>query len=436
MKKIVLFLICASNMLNGNAQNVFTDDFSNFNVTKIDGQNGWSTSTPSLGNGSGGCFSIGCNVQIVTKVMNFPNFTSCSQALNPIDGVLATGDGPGKSIGTVVNSGSLYVAMLVNFTEPAASTSPNANKQVIRFMDNGFGTASRIYIQRFGAGAFKVGIDKNGSAASFSSSTYAYGVDHLIILKYKFNTSSSTDDEAAVFINPDLSVPEPTATVSLTGTSDATSITRVVCPWNVTSLIPAGYIGVVSVAKDWSQSSLPIANISNTQLIKIQNNKANFKWVVDNDKDIKSFIVEQSTDRISFKSVATIDIDGNKTYNVAIDLLNGINYIRLVVINKNGNREIGNIFSVKSGAYIVKDIYLSPNPTNSILNIAFTATANKKITIQVLDMFGKCILQNNKVVDAGENIMSLDIAALKAGNYLTKIVTSEGEIQIAKFVKQ
>lgn len=436
MKKTMLLSFLLATSFSVFSQNVFTTDFSVFNLAKVDGQGGWSTSTPSLGNGSGGCFSVGCNVKVAAKTMSFPNFTSCTQAVNPLDGVLATGDGPGKSIGTAVNSGALYVALLVNFTEPSSSTSPNANKQVIRFMDNSFGTATRIYLQRFAAGAFKLGVDKNNSVANFSSSTYAYGVDHLIILKYKFNTGSSTDDEAAVFIDPDLSLPEPTPTVSIVGTADATTITRVVFPWNSTSIIPAGFIGVVSVAKDWNQTSLPIANISNVQLNKLQAAKASFKWNVDNGNDIKEFIVQQSINQVNFANVATISYEGNKTYNQEINLVGGTNYIRLVVIDKNGKTTTGNILAVKYGLNIIKNILLSPNPANDKLNITISSLENKKIIIQLVDMVGNIILQNSRAIDIGETTINTNVAALKPGNYIIKIITSNGDIETKKFAKE
>ena len=436
MKKIILLFNLLGITFFAQSQNVFTNDFSTYNLAKIDGQNGWSAATPSLGNGSGGCFSIGCNVQVVAKTMSFPNFLSSTQAINPVDGVLATGDGPGKSIGTAVNSGSLYVALLVNLSEPSSSTSPNANKQLIRFMDNSFGTAARIYIQRFATGAFKLGVDKNGSAANFSSSTYAYGTDHLIILKYKFNTASSTDDEAAVFIDPDLSQPEPSPVVSIVGTTDATTITRVVFPWNSSSLITAGYIGGVSVAKDWSQTSLPVAGISNVQLVKTQAAKASLIWDVDNGNDIKEFTVQHSLNQVNFTNIATIGNEGNKKYMQEISLANGTNYVRLVVTNKDGKKVTGNILAVKYGTGIVKSILLSPNPTSNQLNITLASTQNKTITIQVADVYGKIILQNTKNINTGETTINTNVAALKAGTYIVKIVSTSGDIEAKAFIKQ
>jgi hypothetical protein len=437
MKKIILILVCVTAYTLCYSQNIFTDDFSSFNLAKIDGQNGWSSASPSLGSGSGACASVGClPVNVVSKSMNFPNFISSTQAINPVDGVLATGDGPGKSLGGAINSGSIYVALLANFTQPAGGTSPNGNKQVIRFMDNSFTTASRIYIKQFATGAFQIGVDKNGSAINYSSSTFSYGVDHLIILKYKFNTSSANDDVAALFVDPDLTQTEPTPTVSITGTADATSITRVVFPWNSTTLIPSGFIGGVSVAKDWSVASLPIAGISNVSLSKIQNSKAVLKFTLDNGSDFQSFLVQQSNTQTNFETIAIIDNNGNKTYSQTINLSKGMNYIKLVAVEKNGARKSSNILSLKMDDGFVKDITLAPNPTQNKLNIKLSSNQSKKITMQIIDVLGKTILQTNQIINSGETIVNTDVSALQPGSYFVKMITSNGEVETAKFIKQ
>lgn len=434
---MILLLLIVVCFFNVNAQNIFTDDFSGYNLSKLDGQNGWSSSTPSLGNGSGNCFSFDCNVKVVAKTMSFPNFNSCTQAINPIDGVLATGDGPGKSLGTSITSGSVYVAMLVNLTAPASGTTPAGNKQLIRFMDNSFTTATRLYIkQSTGGGSFQVGIDKNGSAASFSSNTYAYGQDHLLILKYKFNTASSSDDVAAVFVDPDLSLPEPTPEVSASGSTDAATITRVVFPWNSSSLITSGYVGIVSLAKDWSATSLPISGINNIQVIKNQSSKATLKWTVDNGNDISKFIVQQSSNQIDYSEMAIIGNVGNKVYTHDFSLNNGINYIRLAVIDNAGNKKFSNVLTVKSGNVSIKDLVLVPNPVVDNLNITISSNTTKSITIEVLDLFGKTISQQHKAINAGETTLSNNVSNLKSGNYFLKIIAASGEVQIAKFIKQ
>ena len=436
MKKIILLFCAATTLQFTLAQQIFSDNFSTFNLAKIDGQGGWSTSTPNLGNGSGACFSVGCNVLVVAKTMSYPNFGSCTQAINPLDGVLATGDGPGKSLGAAVNSGSLYVALLVNFTSPASSTSPNGNKQVVRFMDNGFTTASRIYVKQFGVGAFQIGVDKNGSPTNYSSATFAYGVDHLIILKYKFNTASTTDDVAALFVDPDLTLAEPTPTVSVTGTTDATSITRVVFPWNSNTLVTSGYFGIVATAKDWSIASLPTSNISNLQLQKTQATKANFKWNIENTNEVKTFVVQHSSNNINFKTVATINNIGDKNYAQEINLQDGINYVRLLIIDNNGNKKYSAVFTTKAGNIVIKELSLSPNPATNNINITLFSTQHKQINLQVLDMFGRVVLQDKKDIGIGETTINSSIYNLTKGTYLIKIVTTNGEILTSKFIKQ
>ena len=336
MKKI-LTLVTVLYSVTIFSQNIFFDNFSSANLTKIDGQLGYSSATPSLGNGTGACAGISCiPVAVVAKTMNFTNFTSCSQAINPVDGTLATGDGPGKSFGAAITSGSLYVALLVNFSTPSSGTSPTASKQVVRLMDNSFTVAGRIYIKQLTGGGFQVGIDKNGSATSFSSSGYSYGQEHLLILKYKFNVNAN-DDIVSVFVDPDLSLGEPSPTISLASGTDATTITRLVFPWNVSSFVPNGYIGAVSASKDWNNI---IPQAITTFSIKGRTINAKKEMVQTSKIFLKNPSSKDSTNTAvdgsyAFTSlVASVDYTLKPTKNNDITKANGINTSDVLLLQR------------------------------------------------------------------------------------------------------
>jgi Secretion system C-terminal sorting domain/Dockerin type I domain len=334
MKKTTLLFIAAFTACISFSQLIFRDDFSTFNLAKIDGQSGWSTSTPSLGNGTGGCFSIGCQVSVTTKSLTYSNFGSCTQAINPIDGTLATGDGPGKSLSGAVNSGAVYVALLVNFKNPLSN--PNTAKQIVRFMDNSFTTASRIYLKQV-TGAFQVGVDKNGSASIvYSSSSYNYNQDHLLILKYEFNTSSSTDDVASVFIDPDLSLPEPTPIATITGVADVASITRIAFPWNSTSFLPNGYIGIVTTAKDWTnlaEQSVPTYNISGRTIAPLQKTIKTSKIKIAT-ASTKDSISSAANGTYNFSNLVTDNYTIKPTKNNDITKANGVKSVDVILVQR------------------------------------------------------------------------------------------------------
>lgn len=73
----------------------------------------------------------------------------------------------------------------------------------------------------------------------------------------------------------------------------------------------------------------------------------------------------------------------------------------------------------------INDISLYPNPTDGELNVSFSASKNKDIQFQVLDITGK-IIQNN-VVNAvqGSNLVLLDTQIFAAGSYFLKIMSDD-----------
>ena len=73
----------------------------------------------------------------------------------------------------------------------------------------------------------------------------------------------------------------------------------------------------------------------------------------------------------------------------------------------------------------INDISLYPNPTDGELNVSFSASKNKDMQFQVLDITGK-IIQNNLVnAVQGSNLVLLDTQIFAAGSYFLKIMSDD-----------
>lgn len=425
MKKIFV-LALAFVLTKSFAQSVLNDNFSSYNLAPINGQSNWSTSSPP---GTGGCFSFNCNIQVVNKSMTYTAFGSSTKAINPI--MNTTSDGPGKNFSTPINTGSCYVTLLLNITEPTSTS----NMQVVRMMDNGFNTATRLYIQKVAAGSFKFGVDKMGSATTQTSATYNYGQDMLVILKYTYNTGSTTDDAVTLYVNPNIATTEamntPVLTFSPTST-DATSITRVAFPWN-SSTIPTGFIGAVVASNTWG-SNLPSPFVANIQINKIGTNKAALTWDVTSNTEINNFTIQHGTNNNSFTDVGKIDYNGTNKFSQNIDLANGTNYIRLATTNKQGITVYSQVFVLKSGIAI-GGLSLSPNPTKGMLLATIKTDDRDALQLQILDLQGKLVNQQSRNVEKGETQISIDVNNLKSGQYILKVIGKEAT-ETKLFIKQ
>ena len=73
----------------------------------------------------------------------------------------------------------------------------------------------------------------------------------------------------------------------------------------------------------------------------------------------------------------------------------------------------------------INDLSLYPNPTDGELNVSFSASKNKDMQFQVLDITGK-IIQNNLVnAVQGSNLVLLDTQIFAAGSYFLKIISDD-----------
>jgi endonuclease I len=81
------------------------------------------------------------------------------------------------------------------------------------------------------------------------------------------------------------------------------------------------------------------------------------------------------------------------------------------------------------------DFTIYPNPTNSVINIQFanSSSIDKNATIEVIDLVGKIILQQN--VFFNNETKSLDVSNLSKGIYMISI-KNEGQNNVTSFIKQ
>ncbi|MFY8127881.1 MAG: T9SS type A sorting domain-containing protein [Chitinophagaceae bacterium] len=431
MKK-TLFFFATAFCIYSNAQNLLFENFSSLNNAQLNGQNGWSNSTSSGFPGLGACAGAVCqNTPIANRAMSFTNFQTTTKALNPINN--SNGDGVGKFLSSSVRSGSVYVALLANFSSLNASSN---GSQVFRLMDSSFTTATRLYAKSLGA-SFALAVDKTGGVASgFTSSNYAFNTDVLIVLKYTFNTGSTIDDAIRIYVNPDLNMPEPTLPdLSYTsgGTQDANSITRIVFPWNGSN-IPTGFIGAVSISSSWG-TTLPSPFVSNLSLNKTSNKSASLNWEVSNNNELNNFTVQQSTNNKDFTNVARIEYNGNRTFSQPINLQEGINFIRLATTNKQGAISYSQVLTTKYGSLNLASFSLSPNPTKGNLLVSLKSDKADNQTFIITDMQGRLITQQVRKIEKGESTITIDANNLKTGNYILKTIINNTQVS-QLFIKE
>ena len=258
MKKLLLSFAILS-IAFGNAQNIFQDNFNSYTTgVQLSGQGIWSNQTS--GGGLGSCVGGGCTNSMVLPIsMSYVGWGTSTNSLE----VRPNLDGNGR-IFTAVTSGDLYVGFLINLSNAQA----NNNSDFFRVMNLSNATTTyRLYVTPT-TGGFFVGAAKgaNGNPISFTTNSYVYNQDHLIIVKYSQGTGTS-DDIVSLYVDPiyNNGVPGSADATVTSGLDQAGNVDRLAFRQNWTNGMPTGIVGMPSVALTWETLTF---NLSNDQFNK------------------------------------------------------------------------------------------------------------------------------------------------------------------------
>ena len=82
----------------------------------------------------------------------------------------------------------------------------------------------------------------------------------------------------------------------------------------------------------------------------------------------------------------------------------------------------------------VSELDLYPNPVSQMLNINFDSSKPHSARINVYDLLGRTIYQNDVEINTGENRFDINVSNFENGTYLLEIATEQGS-KIEKFIK-
>jgi hypothetical protein len=158
--------------------------------------------------------------------------------------------------GDSVTSGSLYASFMINIDSAKTgdyffTMLPNSSTTIF---------LPRVYVKD-SSGTLSFGVSKgpNASAPAYGPNGLLYHTTYLVVVKYKFNTGSTTDDEISLFVFN--STPPTTEPVTpyvgpfTSSTTDAVSLGRVVLRQGSASSAPTLNIDGILVKTAWPISA-------------------------------------------------------------------------------------------------------------------------------------------------------------------------------------
>lgn len=171
-----------------------------------------------------------------------------------------------------VTSGSVYASFMINVS--------SATTDSVYFFHLGPENSTtsffaKVFIENDGNDNIAFGVSKNfNSSAIFTPYIYSLNTTYLLVVKYTFNTGSTTDDEVKLWVNPVLNGTEPAADVIQTdGATDALKLdffafrqafngpglsiggVRISTSWIPNAA--SAFNSVITVGDDWNLVSFP-----------------------------------------------------------------------------------------------------------------------------------------------------------------------------------
>jgi len=232
-----------------------------------------------------------------------------------------------------------------------------------------------------GSPTYKINLVSNSATptagASYSQVALANGVN--------LSTSTLTvlDNATGDAIGATYTVMTATAG-SFTGTFATTNL-----PANIGTLTVSG--NTVTVTRT---GTLPLTWGSFN--VRAAGSQAVLNWTTLQESNTDAFIIERSSDGISFSPIGTVKASGNTsktsayTFTDASPSLQGYNYYRLQQTDLDGKKSYSQINVIGFGSKSAVYVQTSPNPVRDLLNITVQAD---NIMIGVTDMNGRTVKQ-------------------------------------------
>lgn len=169
------------------------------------------------------------------------------------------------------------------------------------------------------------------------------------------------------------------------------------------------------------------------------------KWSTATEQNNKGFDVQRSLDGVNYTSIGFVNSlapNGSSqtqlNYTFTDNAVTGDKqFYRLRQIDFDGRVKISNIVLLKSDKPTVITIDgIFPNPAVTVVNLRVSSPQKDKVQMVIVDMNGRLMMHRQLTVDVGSNTLPVDVSALAGGNYMVRMISSNGEVTTAKLVKQ
>lgn len=170
----------------------------------------------------------------------------------------------------------------------------------------------------------------------------------------------------------------------------------------------------------------------------VRNNKTTVDWVSSSEINTKEFIIQRAGSNLKFDQVGRLPASGtsnsDRSYRwIDNHPLKGINYYRLVLVNKDNTKEFFEIRKVFNKSQDDR-VVIAPNPVLTDLNIYFTLDRPQKLDCNLSDAQGRVITRQSKHFQAGSQQICFSMTAASTGTYFVEL-KGENFSEIRKVIR-
>ena len=322
-----------------------------------------------------------------------------------------------------VSTGNLYAAFLVN-----VSSSDVNDGYVAHFMPppGNFNYRGRLFMMDDGAGNLKFGISKGSSSiVSWATANYVYSQTYLIVIKYEYVGDATGDDDVAkLWVNPDLSSPEPA-----NGDADNidTSSDQVLERFSIRQGGEAHIYEFdgLTIATIWSQL-IPVELASFTA--SANNNSVELNWSTATELNNSGFEVERAFLGSEFEKIGFVSGYGTSTETHSYSFVDqslavGSYAYRLKQVDLDGSYEYSNVVNVDVTNPVEFELSQNyPNPFNPSTTIKFAIPEATLVTLKVFNALGEEVaLLVDRIMESGIHEVNFEAVGLNSGMYFYRI---------------
>jgi hypothetical protein len=176
-----------------------------------------------------------------------------------------------------------------------------------------------------------------------------------------------------------------------------------------------------------------------------QGNVNRLEWVTVNEVNSKGFHVQRSSNGVNFSSIGFVASQqgGNSSSQQSYQFideqpLRGNNYYRLQQVDRDGSTSVSNVVLLRGDE--VREIQIVgvyPNPTKGELTVQIQSPKAERVSVVLMDISGKQVVQQNQVLVQGSNQLKLNMSGVAQGSYLVKVICANGcQTTATKVVKE